>query len=54
MKPKELQLCGTCLALYKESYKCTKVAGGVDNKITCDHCKKRRYGGTYAIERKGK
>lgn len=42
-------LCGTCAELLRRGYDLKKIAGGVDNKITCDNCGKRRYGATYEV-----
>lgn len=42
-------LCGTCAELLRRGYDLKKIAGGVDNKITCDKCGKRRYGATYEV-----
>lgn len=32
----------------------TFVAGGVNNKITCAECKRRRFGATYQVGRRKK
>jgi hypothetical protein len=50
---KKLDLCGKCAAELREGYKLARVAGGVDNKITCSNCGKRRFGATYELEKKG-
>lgn len=47
---KRLDLCGRCAALMENGYKVKKVSGGVDNKVFCAHCGKRRYGGTFEFE----
>lgn len=47
-------LCGKCAAMLREGYDLKRVAGGVDHKVTCSHCGKRRYGAKYAIEKKSK
>lgn len=47
-------LCGKCAAMLREGYDLKRVAGGVDHKVACSHCGKRRYGATYAIEKKSK
>lgn len=46
---KTVDLCVPCAALLKGGYSLTWIGGGVDNKITCSHCGKRRYGGTYEM-----
>lgn len=47
---KVLDLCGRCAAIFAENYRAERVAGDVDHKVTCENCRKRRYGGTYVIE----
>lgn len=32
----------------------SRVGGGVDHKVTCSHCGRRRYGATYTIEKHSK
>lgn len=39
----KITLCGTCAELLRRGYDLRKIAGGVDNKIACDNCGKRRY-----------
>ena len=51
-EPKDL--CGRCAAMLQEGYDLKRVAGGVDHKVACAQCGKRRYGATYAIEKKSK
>ena len=46
---KKVDLCVPCAALLKEGYSLTRICGGVDNKITCAHCGRRRYGDTYEM-----
>ncbi len=46
---KKVDLCGPCAAVLGEGFILTRIAGGVDNKITCAHCGKRRYGATYEM-----
>lgn len=48
------ELCVPCANRYSEAFKVVRIGGGSDNKITCEHCKKRRYGGTYEVTRKPK
>lgn len=46
---KKVDLCVACAATLREGYTLTRIAGGVDNKITCSHCGRRRYGSTYEM-----
>ena len=48
---RKMDLCGSCAALMRESFQLKRVAGGIDNKITCAKCGRRRYGATYAVEK---
>ncbi len=41
------ELCGSCATKLGTGFAIRKVAGGVDHKVTCAECGKRRYGGTY-------
>ncbi len=54
MIPKTLDLCGVCAAKLATAYAIRKVAGGVDRKVTCAECGRRRYGGTYEVVLKGR
>lgn len=49
---KKYDLCGACAEKLKEGYILKKISGGVDNKVTCSNCGRRRYGGTYQMEKK--
>ena len=49
---KKYDLCGACAEELKEGYALKKISGGVDNKVTCSHCGRRRYGGTYELTKK--
>lgn len=51
---KKLDLCVPCAKKLGTAYTVRKVAGGVDNKVVCDECGRRRYGGTYEVEVKRK
>lgn len=51
---KTVELCGACEIQMKESFTLKRVGGGVNNKVTCSKCGKRRYGATYEIEKKSK
>ena len=48
---KQRDLCGGCAGRMKEAYLLKQIGGGVDNKIICSHCGRRRYGKTYEIVR---
>ena len=52
--PKQYDLCGKCAAAFREVYDLKRVSGGVDNKVTCSHCGRRRYGATYEMSLKKK
>ena len=45
-------LCVACAEMLKEGYTLKKISGGVDNKITCSNCGRRRYGATYELTKK--
>lgn len=47
---KQLDLCGRCAEIFAEAYRVERVAGGCDHKVTCENCRKRRYGGKYVIK----
>lgn len=51
---KNVDLCGKCAALLREGFDLKQVAGGVNNKITCSNCGRRRYGATYELKKKSK
>ena len=51
---KRVELCVPCAEMMREGYQMRRVAGGVNHKITCAHCGKRRYGAVYAMEKKSK
>ena len=42
-------LCGACLAQVRADHGIKLLTRGVGNKITCDKCGRRRYGGTYEV-----
>ena len=44
-------LCRPCAEALKKTKTVVFAAGGVNNKITCDFCGRRRYGATYAVSR---
>ena len=45
-------LCGRCAELMRDAYKIKLRSRPINNKITCDCCKRRRYGGEYDVEPK--
>lgn len=47
-----MELCTACREVMKDAYTLARVGGGVDNKITCSVCGKRRYGYTYDVTKK--
>ena len=49
---KQHDLCAPCAEKLKQGYVLKKISGGIDNKVTCSHCGKRRYGATYELTRK--
>ena len=49
---KEAELCGECQAKMEEGYKVIALPRPANNKITCALCGRRRYGGTYRLEKK--
>ena len=49
---KQYDLCGACAEQMKEGYALKKISGGIDNKVTCDNCGRRRYGATYELTKK--
>lgn len=51
---KTMELCGACEAKLEEAYSLKRIAGGINNKITCANCGRRRYGGTFSVKKKAK
>lgn len=45
-------LCGACLAQVRADHAIKLLTRGVGNKITCDKCGRRRYGGTYEVTKR--
>ena len=43
------ELCGACAAKLEEAYELRKIVQPTDNKITCAHCRRRRYGAKYEM-----
>lgn len=54
MKPRELDLCRPCAELLREAFTLIPVKKGIDMKVNCSNCKKRRFGATYAVMSKEK
>ena len=48
------ELCRACEETLKEGYDLKRIGGGVDNKITCANCQRRRYGGIFELTKKEK
>jgi len=46
------ELCGACADIMSADCDLQKVPSGKDTKVTCTHCGRRRYGGTYIIQLK--
>ncbi len=44
-----IDLCTPCAELLREGYSLKMVKRGKNNKITCGHCNRRRYGATYEL-----
>ena len=51
---KELELCVPCAELLKEGYTVKKLKSGVNKKVTCENCGRRRFGAVYAVEKQKK
>ena len=45
----ELELCVPCAEKLKEGYDVKKAKSGVNKKVTCAACGKRRYGAVYEV-----
>lgn len=50
----QMNLCGRCSELLRDRYNIRLVDRSINNKIDCDVCKRRRYGGTYDVKPKQK
>ena len=46
------ELCGRCAAILREKKDVQYISGGVDHKVSCTECGRRRYGGVYDVKRK--
>ena len=44
-----MELCGRCVALIRDKYFVKLVDRPSNHKVTCQHCKRRRYGGVYDV-----
>ena len=51
---RKADLCGPCIARIGEAYNLIRVAGGVNRKVICSRCGKKRYGATYEMAVKKK
>lgn len=45
----ELKLCVPCAERLKEEHH-VRMAGNIRQKITCEHCNRRRFGNRYIVE----
>lgn len=45
----EMDLCRPCAEKMRDIYMLVEIRSGVDNKITCARCEKKRYGSTYEV-----
>lgn len=48
-----LDLCRPCMEAMKRAFPLVQVGAGINRKITCRNCGRRRYGGAYKITTKG-
>jgi hypothetical protein len=48
----QMTLCGKCAELMRARFLVKTVSRGINNKIECQNCKRRRYGGTFTVEAK--
>lgn len=51
-RKKTIDLCGECAEKMKDGFDVKQLPKPANNKITCGHCGRRRYGGTYEISKK--
>lgn len=50
-----MKLCGKCAAIKKgEGKKLVRIAGAADEKVTCELCGRRRFGGEFEEKEKEK
>lgn len=52
MKPTMCDLCLPCAEKVKAEYELVKQRMGIDNKITCACCGRRRFGATFLVQPK--
>ena len=45
----QMELCGRCVELLREKYMVRLVNRPINQKITCEACKMRQYGGVYDV-----
>lgn len=50
---REMELCVPCAEDLKTAYSVQKT-GNIRDKITCENCRRRRYGNRYMVESKRK
>lgn len=48
----QMTLCGRCLEVLRDRFIVRLVHRGINEKIDCDVCRRRKYGGTYDVEPK--
>lgn len=51
-RKKTIDLCGECAEKMKDGFDVKQLPKPANNKITCGHCGRRRYGGSYEISKK--
>lgn len=49
---RKMKLCGRCAVRYRQTHSVELLRKPVNWKITCEECKRRRYGAEYRIRRK--
>lgn len=56
MMGKTMDLCRPCACAIEAEgeFTCRPSSGGVNNKVQCERCGRRRYGMTYRLEKKSK
>lgn len=47
-----MDLCGECAAKMRDGYDVKQLPKPTNNKVTCGHCGRRRYGGSYELSKK--
>lgn len=51
-RKKTIDLCGECAATLKGDFEIKALPKPTNNKVTCHHCGRRRYGGSYEVSKK--